>query len=61
MKKRETFETNALSLDTVYRELAGVAQVPRARHLHHVAVQPGNAPCDIKITGGISCIHQPVR
>lgn len=50
---------NVLPYQTVYRGLAGVTQVPRARHLHHVAVKPDKTPCDIKITGGIACIHQP--
>lgn len=50
-----------LPFKTVYSGLAGVVQVPRASHLHHVAVKPDKTPCDIKITGGIACIHQPAR
>jgi hypothetical protein len=52
---------NVLLFQTVYRELAGVTQVPRVRHLHDVAVKPEKTPCDIKITAGTACIHQPAR
>jgi hypothetical protein len=60
-EEKKTFEIHVLPFKTVYGGLAGVAQVPRARHLHHVAVKPDKTPCDIKITGGIACIHQPAR
>ena len=60
-RRKRHLKLNVLPFQTAYRGLAGVTQVPRARHLHHVAVKPDKTPCDLKSTGGIACIHQPAR